>query len=318
MPTIKFKNSSTPGATPASLEEGEIAINYADKKAWVGNASNTPVLIVGSIANQEANSVNITGGSVNVANFGTSTASTASVGTVTVSGTSMASLTATNTSTSTTNPMQGSGVYDSGSKLRSRLKNCYTYSGSGTYTYVKSGPDVTKIQVLCCGGGGGARGYSESGGAGGFSEKLIDATGITTVTVTVGGGGGGGSYFGFSGQGGTSSFGSYCSAAGGYGANNNESHSGGHGGLGYGGNINSYGGMGSSHTNNDQYSPSNACQGQGGASYFGGSQAGDRPNYSFDSAIAAPGSGGIAISPGHNGQGGRGGKDGCVIVYEYV
>lgn len=318
MPTIKFKNSSTPGAVPSSLAQGEIAINYADKKAWVGNAANTPVLIVGSIANQEANAVSITGGTVSVANFGTTTANTATIGTVTVRGTSMTSIVATNTSTSTTNPVDGAGVYNSGFKLRSRLKNCYTYSGSGTYTYVKSGPDVTTIQVLCCGAGGGARAYSESGGAGGFAEKLIDATGITSVTVTVGGGSAGGSYFGFSGQGGTSSFGGYCSAAGGYGANQNESHSGGHGGLGYGGNINSYGGMGSSHTNNDQYSPSNGCQGQGGASYFGGSQAADRPDYSFNQAIAAPGTGGIAISPGHNGQGGRNGRDGCVIVYEYV
>jgi hypothetical protein len=317
MPIIKIKNSTSSGNTPSTLAQGEVAINVADGKGWVGNASGTPVRIVGSIASQEANNVSITGGTVSVGNFGTSTAATATVGTVNVGGTAMSSVAATNTSTSTTNPMSGAGMYDSGNKLKGRLKNVYSYSSSGTYTWIKSGPDVTRVHVLCCGAGGGARAYSESGGAGGFSEGVFDATGMTSVTVTVGGGSGGGSYFGFSGQGGSSSFGGYISASGGYGANQNESHSGGHGGLGYGGSINTYGGMGSSHTNDDQYSPNNACEGQGGASYFGGSMVGDRPDYSL-TQVAAPGTGGIAISPSHNGQGGRTGRDGCVLVYEYI
>ena len=317
--TWKFKRSNTPGAVPGAgtLVQGEIAINVADKKAWVGDASGNPVKIMGSIANQDANNVSISGGSVSISDFGTTTATTATLGTVSLGGTSMTALTATNTSSSTTNPMQGAGVYNEANKLRGRLKNCYTYTGSGTYTYIKSGPDVQTIQVICVGGGGGARAYSESGGAGGYTEKIIDATGITSVTVTVGGGSGGGSYFGFSGQGGTSSFGAYCNATGGYGANQNDSHSGGHGGLGYGGNINSYGGSGASHSNNDQYSPSNANQGQGGASFFGGAMAGDRPDWSI-SQVAAPGTGGSAISPSHNGQGGRNGRDGAVVVYEYI
>ena len=213
--------------------------------------------------------------------------------------------------------MTATGTAWAGDKLRSRLKNIYTYNGSGTYTYTKSGPDVTRVHVMVVGAGGGARAYSECGGAGGFSEGVYDATGITTVTVTVGAGSGGGSYFGFSGQGGSTSFGGYISAAGGYGANQNESHSGGHGGYGYGGAINSYGGMGGSHTNDDQYSSSNACEGMGGTSFFGGSMVGDRPDWSLTTA-AAPGTGGNAISPSHNGQGGRGGKDGCCIVYEYI
>lgn len=315
--TWKFKRSSTPGAVPSSLAQGEIAINIVDKKMWVGNAAGTPVKIVGSIANQEPSSVSISGGTVAVSDLGTTTPNTATLGTVSLGGTSMTQLTATNTSTSSTNPMQGAGVTNESDKLRGRLKNVYTYSGSGTYTYTKSGPDVQTLHVICVGAGGGARAYSECGGAGGFGEDLIDATSITTVTVTVGGGSGGGVYFGVSGQGGTSSFGAYVSATGGYGANQNEQHSGGHGGLGSGGIINSYGGMGSSHSNNDQYSPSNASQGQGGASYFGGSMAGDRPDWTI-SQVAAPGSGGIAISPSHNGQGGRTGKDGVVVVYEYI
>jgi hypothetical protein len=317
MPSIKFKNSSTPGAVPASLAQGELAINWADKKAWVGNAAGTPIKVVGSIASQDASSVAITGGSVSVASLGTSTPSTAAATTVTVGGTGLSSVRASNTGTDASGTMTSSGVNWAGNKLKGRLKNIYTYNGAGTYTYTKSGPDVTRVHIMLTGGGGGARAYSESGGAGGFGEGVYDATGITTVTVTVGGGTAGGAYFGVSGQGGTTSFGGYISASGGYGANQNDSHSGGHGGLGYGGAINTYGGSGSSHTNNDQYSPSNSCQGQGGASFFGGSMAADRPDWSI-STVGAPGSGGVAISPGHNGQGGRGGKDGCCIVYEYI
>lgn len=319
MPTIKFKNSNTPGAVPpnGSLAQGEIAINYADRKAWVGNASGNPVKIVGTIANQDSNNIAITGGSISVGSLGQSTASTGAAGTVNVGGTGLTATRATNTGTDSASTMTSTGTNWAGDKLRSRLKNIYTYNGAGTYTYTKSGPDVTRVHVMVTGGGGGARSYSECGGAGGFAEGVYDATGITTVTVTVGGGSGGGSYFGFSGQGGSTSFGGYISAAGGYGANQNSSHSGGHGGLGYGGAINTYGGSGSSHSNNDQYSPSNSCQGQGGASFFGGSMAADRPDWSI-STVGAPGSGGVAISPGHNGQGGRSGKDGCCIVYEYI
>lgn len=316
MPTIKFKNSSTPGAVPSSLAQGEIAINYADQKAWIGNASGTPVKIIGSIANQESNSVSISGGSVSLTNWGQSTSNTATLGAVSVGGVSLSTVVNTNTSSSS-GIATGASVYNEANKLKGRLKNVYTYSSSGTYTYIKSGPDVTKVHVLCTGGGGGSRAYSECGGAGGFAEGVYDATGITTVTVTVGGGSGGGSYFGFSGQGGTSSFGSYISASGGYGANQNDSHSGGHGGLGYGGQINTYGGSGGSHSNNDQYSPSNSAQGQGGSSFFGGAMAADRPDWTI-SQVSAPGTGGSSISPGHNGQGGRSGREGCVIIYEYI
>ena len=318
MPSIKFKNSSTPGAVPSTLAQGELAINWADKKAWVGPVGGgAPIKVVGSIASQDASSVAITGGAISVTSLGTGTASTASATTVTVGGTGLSSVRASDTGTLSTAAMTGSGVNWSGDKLKGRLKNIYTYNGAGTYTYTKSGPDVTRVHIMLTGGGGGARAYSECGGAGGFSEGVYDATGITTVTVTVGGGTAGGAYFGVSGQGGTTSFGGYISASGGYGANQNDSHSGGHGGLGYGGSINTYGGSGSSHSNNDQYSPSNSCQGQGGASFFGGSMAADRPDWSI-STVGAPGSGGVAISPGHNGQGGRGGKDGCCIVYEYI
>lgn len=190
------------------------------------------------------------------------------------------------------------------------LKNLYTFTSNGTYN--KSGSDVKMLRVICVGAGGGGRGYHESGGAGGYTERVIEATQISSISVTVGGGTGGGYYFGFSGQGGTTSFGSYCSAAGGHGANQNRSHAGGHGGLGYGGNINMYGGGGGGHApgyNNQQGGES----GQGGASFFGGGSQGRHGGHGYSDAMA-PGGGAFGGAGNHNGGTGGGG---ICLVYEY-
>lgn len=194
--------------------------------------------------------------------------------------------------------------------LTGSLKNLYSYTGNSTYT--KSGSDVKMLRVICVGGGGGGRGYHESGGAGGYTERWIDATSISSVSVTVGGGSGGGYYFGFSGQGGTTSFGSYCSASGGYGANQNRSHAGGHGGVGAGGQINIHGGGGGGHSpghNNQQ----GGSSGQGGESFFGGGGAGRHGGNSFN-PVAAPGGGGPGGAGNHNGSDGYAG---ICLVYEY-
>ena len=37
---IKLKRSATPSSSPASLEHGELAINYTDEKLFYKNASN--------------------------------------------------------------------------------------------------------------------------------------------------------------------------------------------------------------------------------------------------------------------------------------
>lgn len=192
------------------------------------------------------------------------------------------------------------------------VKNVFTYT-SGTNTYTKSGSDVKRIRVICVGGGGGGRGYGESGGAGGYAERTLDAASITTVSVTVGGGGGGGNYFGYSPQGGTTSFGSYVSATGGFGANNHGAHIGGHGGLGSSGDVNSYGGGGKGH-NNGVNNPSNSAVGRGGAGFFGGSRnshhSAPRPG-----DHGAPGGGGTG-SVGGSGGTGSDGRTGICIVYE--
>lgn len=313
MPKITFKTTTSSGSIPSNgtLETGEPAFNLGDQKAYVGNASKNPTKVIGTIAAQNSNAVSISGGSIGVSTF----AGSATVASMNLSGTSLSGVAASEGTTS--NPISAAGAKTLiDDKLKTRLKGVYTFTSNGTYT--KSGPDVKTIHVLCCGGGGGARAYSECGGGGGFTEEVIDASGITTVSVTVGGGGSGGAYFGFSGDGGTTSFGGYCSATGGYGSSRNGRHNGGHGGLGYGGNINTYGGMGGSHNNMDQYSGSNASGGIGGGTYFGGSTAGFRPDFSSGNpGPGAPGAGGVAVAPNHNGQGGRSGQSGICIVYEY-
>jgi hypothetical protein len=39
--TIKLKRSATPSSSPASLEYGELAINYTDEKLFYKNGSNS-------------------------------------------------------------------------------------------------------------------------------------------------------------------------------------------------------------------------------------------------------------------------------------
>ena len=67
MPKIKIKTSTTASAVPAagSLEQGELAVNLADSKVWMGNASLNPVLIGDSLGRQDSNAITITGGTIN-------------------------------------------------------------------------------------------------------------------------------------------------------------------------------------------------------------------------------------------------------------
>ena len=52
--TIKLKRSATPSSSPASLEHGELAINYTDEKLFYKNGSN---LIKEFSLNQDAGGV---------------------------------------------------------------------------------------------------------------------------------------------------------------------------------------------------------------------------------------------------------------------
>lgn len=183
------------------------------------------------------------------------------------------------------------------------------FTSSGTWTKPAG---VTKVLVRLVGGGGAGSGVGESGAAGGFAEKLIDVSSVSSVQVTVGLGSTGSTYYsGRSGNGSTTSFGSFCSATGGNGANTSHQHCGGLPGIGSGGDVNLYGGGGNGHS---YY----GC-GNGGTSFFGGCGAAGYPqggNYAHNhSSHAGFGSGG---SPGyHTSNLGANGKDGVVVVYEF-
>jgi hypothetical protein len=64
--TIITKNSSTSTAVPAvgDLQQGELAVNVTDKKVYTKDSSAAIVKLVGSLGNQEASAVAITGGSI--------------------------------------------------------------------------------------------------------------------------------------------------------------------------------------------------------------------------------------------------------------
>lgn len=57
---VKIKNSGTASSVPASLQHGEIAINYTDGKLFYKNGSNT---IVPFTLTDAAGDLNIDGGS---------------------------------------------------------------------------------------------------------------------------------------------------------------------------------------------------------------------------------------------------------------
>ncbi len=82
MPKIKVKTSTTASAVPAngSLEQGEIAVNLADNKIYMGNASGNPVIMGDSLGRQDSNAVIITGGSINSTTISATTGNFSSLG----------------------------------------------------------------------------------------------------------------------------------------------------------------------------------------------------------------------------------------------
>jgi hypothetical protein len=140
------------------------------------------------------------------------------------------------------------------------------WTGNGTWSR-PSGVRYIKVQIQ--GGGGGGSGHGEGGAAGGYAERFLDVTGISSVSINIGGGGGGNYYSGAGGNGGTSSFGPYLSGQGGHGANRQNQHSGGVSGRGNGGQLNIHQGGGFSH---HAYSAQSCAN-----SFFGGGAPGNHP-----------------------------------------
>ena len=187
------------------------------------------------------------------------------------------------------------------------LKSVQVFTSNGTWN--KPNSSVRRIRVQLVGGGGGSAGHNENGGAGGYSEKFIDVSNVSSVSVTIGNGGSQANWGSSAGTGGTTSFGSYCSASGGQGGQHS-GHSGGLGGIGSGGDINIRGSGGDAHNGNAT---------AGASSCFGGGSPGAHQNkhdWYAEGSHGAPGCGGAGERSSHNRRNNTGGN-GIVIIWEY-
>lgn len=179
---------------------------------------------------------------------------------------------------------------------------------------------VTKVQVEGVGGGAGGSGSTDgisgtSGGGAGYCRKIVDLTGVPSVSITVGTGGAGGAAGSNPGaDGNDTTFGAYFTASGG--------NADGTGGTATGGDLNIPGNMagpgtilyGAGTTTNRS-----ALSGQGGGTFFGpgavSSLGGIASQASGNSGIiyGAGGSGAATGTGGSNETGGTG-KDGVIVI----
>jgi len=180
------------------------------------------------------------------------------------------------------------------------LASVQVFTSSGTWT---KPTDIGSVRVQLVGSGAHGNNTQFGGGAGGYSEKFIDVSAISSVTVTVGPAGTSGS---------TSSFGTHLSATGGYHSGSNKSGSsadhGGYGGVGSGGDLNIIGGGGARATT--------SMSASGGSSYFGGGSPGSATTTTaFLHSHVAYGAGGMGVYNGYTQ--GTNVTTGVVIVWEY-
>ena len=281
-----------------------MAFNYEILKKLSGAAFEEGAIHTADLLDSGLGSTNIATGAVTASKLG---ANAVNLNSATTTGTMPVSKGGTGT---TAISGAGNAVVVSGSSLGSNPHGLYgmqVFTSNGTWNR-PTGVRYIKVQVQ--GGGGGGSGHGESGGAGGYSERIIDVTGISSVSVTVSGEAGGTYYFGRGGNGGSSSFGNYASASGGRGANRNNSHCGGLSGVGSGGNLNIYTGGGRNHHQESGF---------GAKSFWGGSVAGGHPNggnfshnHQSHSAQGSGGAGGY-----FNGHRGSNGRPGMVVVTMY-
>jgi hypothetical protein len=188
------------------------------------------------------------------------------------------------------------------------IASIQVFTGSSTWNRPAG---VRYIKVQLQGSGGGGSGHGEGGAAGGYCERYLDVTGISSVGITIDGGGGGTFYANAGGNAGGCSFGSFLSASGGHGANRQNQHSGGVSGVGSGGNLNMHQGSGFSHHARSAQSCADT--------FFGGGAPSSHPqggNFAHNhQSHTSPGTGGAgAHFHGHRGSDGR---PGIVVVTNY-
>jgi hypothetical protein len=188
----------------------------------------------------------------------------------------------------------------------------FTVAGVTEWTVplaMKLGAIKPKITVV----GGGASGSrinataGGGGGSGGASFRVVDLTGVTSVTVTVGAGGPAQSNGLVGAAGGASSFGTFLSATGGQGAS--PGGQGGTAGVGVGGDLNATGNGGGSAAQGT--TGSLFMGGHGGGSFFGGGAKSNMvgsATVGFDGENGGGGGGNVL-----NASAGAGG-DGVVLV----
>jgi len=187
------------------------------------------------------------------------------------------------------------------------MQSMQTFVSSGTTqtatTWTKPA-GIKSVLVKLVGGGASNSNQGEGPGAGGYSEKFIDVTNISSETVTVAGAPAANN------PGQTTSFGSHCSATGG--AEASTTGNGGIGGIGTGGDFNLRGGAGEC-----DYTGTTNNSSAGAPSYFGGGMGGTRtaPNSTVVNAGGAYGAAGGAVANGYTAMALIHG--GCCLVYEY-
>ena len=142
MATLITKNSSTASAVPAvgDLVKGELAVNVTDKKVYTKDNSAAVVKLVGSLGNQEANAVAVTGGTINGTTIGATTPSTGAFTTASASSgftgnltgnvTGNVSGTAANVTGVVAIANGGTGLSSLGTGVQSALGQAVTGSGS--------------------------------------------------------------------------------------------------------------------------------------------------------------------------------------------
>lgn len=187
------------------------------------------------------------------------------------------------------------------------FRGLQNYKAAGVFTWtVPAGVKKAWVTVIGGGGGGGCSVVANNlgsggGGAGGLSQRLVDLSGITSVSVTVGAGGAGATTAGNAGgSGGTSSFGAYLSATGGAGGGGNSTV----------GNAPGTGGRGSGGDHNTSLGAGSTNYGINGGTGGGPGPRATQGAVSGSDALDS-GGGGSGAYPGYAGGSG---SAGCVII----